>query len=536
MICAEIERCAGIDVGKERLSVSVMVGPLAGEPRVEYREFGTITAELEHLRQWLQAEGVTHVVMESTGSYWKPVFNVLEDSVRVYLANPQDVKNRKGHKTDKKDSWWLAHLLRHAMIRPSFVPSRGLRELRDLTRRRGKMIGVGTSERNRVDKMLQDANVKLSSALSDIFGVSGQLMLEALLEGKAQPAEIAQFAKNRAQRKIPQIVAALEGHRMSDHHRQMIRYSLEHLRFLEQHILELDEQIVAKIEALGYTPQWQLLQTVPGLKENSAASVLAEIGPDMGQFGSEKKLSSCQFLDALRRLDKDHIRAGLLVSLAAAQGLVQAKGGPRIGPGDDHEVIVLTRIGRSLNLLDHFLHRNDLPAQHVAAPLRENLILKLDGRDPCFLIFTDGAPNVERIAVARIAVGQNRHIDGIRDIAGMARHFAHGQKPDIGLPEDARRSPVAGHVDGLEPRHFDDPCTEHVVGAWRDQQRLVGEQLLQTGRLSHGCVPLVADNQSPRTSGDTLMREAPSSGAFPRPTYESFRMGVKWTAFFVLGL
>ena len=235
MICAEIERCAGIDVGKERLSVSVMVGPLAGEPRVEYREFGTITAELEHLRQWLQAEGVTHVVMESTGSYWKPVFNVLEDSVRVYLANPQDVKNRKGHKTDKKDSWWLAHLLRHAMIRPSFVPSRGLRELRDLTRRRGKMIGVGTSERNRVDKMLQDANVKLSSALSDIFGVSGQLMLEALLEGKAQPAEIAQFAKNRAQRKIPQIVAALEGHRMSDHHRQMIRYSLEHLRFLEQH-------------------------------------------------------------------------------------------------------------------------------------------------------------------------------------------------------------------------------------------------------------------------------------------------------------
>ena len=292
MICAEIERCAGIDVGKERLAVCVMVGPLAGEPRVEFREFGTVTAELVRLRQWLQAEGVTHVVMESTGSYWKPVFNVLEDSVRVYLANSQEVKNRKGHKTDKKDSWWLAHLLRHAMIRPSFVPPRGLRELRDLTRRRRKMIGVATSERNRVDKILQDANVKLSSALSDIFGVSGQLMLEALLKGKAQPAEIAQFAQRRAQRKIPQIMAALEGHRMSDHHRQMIRYSLEHLRFLEDHLSELDEQIVAKIEALGYTPQWQLLQTVPGVKENSAASVLAEIGPDMGQFGSEKNLSS----------------------------------------------------------------------------------------------------------------------------------------------------------------------------------------------------------------------------------------------------
>ena len=292
MISAEIERCAGIDVGKERLAVCVMVGPLAGEPRAEFREFGTVTGELERLRHWLQAEGVTHVVMESTGSYWKPVFNVLEDQIRVYLANPQEVKNRKGHKTDKKDSWWLAHLLRHAMIRPSFVPPRGLRELRDLTRRRRKVIGMATSERNRVDKILQDANVKLSSALSDLFGVSGQLMLEALLHGQAQPAEIAQFAQRSAKRKIPQIIAALEGHRMTDHHRQMIGYSLEHLRFLEEHIAKLDEQIVAKIEALGYAPQWQLLQTVPGMKANSAASVLAEIGPDMGQFGDQKNLSS----------------------------------------------------------------------------------------------------------------------------------------------------------------------------------------------------------------------------------------------------
>jgi len=292
MIAAEIERCAGIDVGKERLAVCIMVGPLAGEPRVEYREFGAINAELERLRQWLEAEGVTHVVMESTGSYWKPVFNMLEDKVRVYLARSQDVKNRKGHKTDKKDSWWLAHLLRHAMIRPSFVPPRGLRELRDLTRRRRKMIGVASSERNRVDKVLQDANIKLSNALSDIFGVSGQLMLEALLEGKAMPEQIAQFAQRSAKRKIPEIIGALEGHRMNDHHRQMIRYSLEHLRFLEEHIIELDEQIVAKIQKLGYVPQWELLQTVPGMKENSSASVLAEIGPDMGQFPSEKNLSS----------------------------------------------------------------------------------------------------------------------------------------------------------------------------------------------------------------------------------------------------
>lgn len=160
MISAAIERCAGIDVGKKFLAVCVMVGPLEGEPRVEIRKFGTIRAELEGLRDWLKQQGVTHVVMESTGSYWKPVFNVLEDAVKVYLANPQEVKNRKGHKTDNKDGWWLAHLLRHAMIRPSFIPPRAIRELRDLTRRRKRLLGAGTSERNRVQKILEDANVK----------------------------------------------------------------------------------------------------------------------------------------------------------------------------------------------------------------------------------------------------------------------------------------------------------------------------------------------------------------------------------------
>jgi transposase len=274
------------------LAVCVMVGPLAGEPRVEIREFGTITSELESLRQWLQSEGVTHVVMESTGSYWKPVFNVLEASVQVYLANSQEVKNRKGHKTDKKDSWWLAHLLRHAMIRPSFVPPRGLRELRDLTRRRGRMIGAASSERKRVDKILQDANVKLSSELSDIFGVSGQLMLEGLLKGQASPAEIAGFAQGSARGKVDKIIAALEGHRLNDHHRQMINYSLEHLRFLEEHMIQLDREILSKIQALGYARQWELLQTVPGIKEVGAASMLAEIGPDMSQFPTEKNLSS----------------------------------------------------------------------------------------------------------------------------------------------------------------------------------------------------------------------------------------------------
>lgn len=243
MISASIERCAGIDVGKKFLAVCVMVGPLEGEPRVEIRKFGTIRAELEGLRDWLKQQGVTHVVMESTGSYWKPVFNVLEDAVKVYLANPQEVKNRKGHKTDNKDGWWLAHLLRHAMIRPSLIPPRAIRELRDLRRRRKRLLGAGTSERNRVQKILEDANVKLGNVLTDLFGVSGQLMLEALLRGHAKPEEIAQFAKGRAKKKIPEMIAALKGHQMSDHHRRMIRYSVDHMRFLEEQIAQLERTL-----------------------------------------------------------------------------------------------------------------------------------------------------------------------------------------------------------------------------------------------------------------------------------------------------
>jgi transposase len=185
MICAAVERCAGIDVGKKWLSVCIMIGPLDGEPRVERQRFGVNVADLQQLRDWLSKEGVTHAVMESTGSYWKPVFNVLEDSVKVYLANPHEVKNRKGHKTDDKDGWWLAHLLRHAMIHPSFIPPRPLRELRDLTRRRERLNGAGSAEKNRVQKVLEDANVKLGNVLTDVFGVSGQLMLHALLKGEA---------------------------------------------------------------------------------------------------------------------------------------------------------------------------------------------------------------------------------------------------------------------------------------------------------------------------------------------------------------
>ena len=292
MIAAAVERCAGIDVGKKILSVCVLTGPLKEEPERQLRRYGTTVEELEQLRDWLVSHQITHAVMESTGSYWKPVYNVLEVALTVYLANPQEVKNRKGHKTDDKDGWWLAHLLRHAMIRPSLIPSREIRELRDLTRRRKRMLGTATAEKNRIQKVLEDANVKLGSVLTDLFGVSGQLILDALLKGEVTPEQMTEFVKGSAKKKIPDIVKSLEGHRMSDHHRKMIAYSIKHLEFIEEQIAELDQEIVQAIGRAGLVPHWELLQSIPGLKERSAATILAETGGDMTAFPSSSHLSS----------------------------------------------------------------------------------------------------------------------------------------------------------------------------------------------------------------------------------------------------
>lgn len=182
MIPAVIERCAGIDVGKKFLAVCVMVGPASEEGQAELRKFGTIRRQLVALREWLKSEGITQVVMESTGVYWRPVLNVLEDdpeySLRIVFANPQQVKAVTGHKTDPHDARWLAHLLRHGMIRPSFIPPRPIRELREFTRRRKQMIGIAADERNRVQNVLEDANVKTGDVWRDVCGRSGQLMLE----------------------------------------------------------------------------------------------------------------------------------------------------------------------------------------------------------------------------------------------------------------------------------------------------------------------------------------------------------------------
>jgi transposase len=287
-----VERCAGIDVGKTLLTVCLLTGPADGEPKVETRKFGTFHADLQALGRWLSEEQCTQAVMESTGCYWKPVFNILENFVAVILANGQDVKGRKGHKTDWNDCRWLAHLLRHGLVRASFIPPRPVRELRDLTRRRKQVLSVAASERNRVQKVLEEANVKIASVLTDVFGVSGQLILEALLEGKATIEEAANLARHTARKKIPEIIQSLEGNRLDGHYRLLLQISLDHLSFLEQQLQQIDTEILSRVQTPEFQQAFDLLKKIPGIKQDGAASILAEIGPNMTQFPSEAHLSS----------------------------------------------------------------------------------------------------------------------------------------------------------------------------------------------------------------------------------------------------
>lgn len=287
-----IERCAGIDIGKRFLLCCVLTGAADEEPHGQTLRFETTVPALERLREWLREQDVTYVAMESTGSYWIPVFNVLEDHFTVVLANPEEVKNRKGHKTDRNDAKHLADLLRHGHIRSSYIPPKPVRQLRDLTRRRVQLIQDATRERNRVQKLLEQANVKIASVLSDVFGVSGQHMILALLGGQATPEQIARLARGQAQRKIPQLMEALEGHRMSEHGGLLIRSCLRHLACLEEELEELDREILRRMQTPPFQKPFALLQTLPGVGQLSAAAILAETGTDLAAFSTPEQMAS----------------------------------------------------------------------------------------------------------------------------------------------------------------------------------------------------------------------------------------------------
>src|SRR5664279_4771253 len=285
------EYCAGIDVGKRFLLCCALTGAAQEEPQSQTRRFDATVPDLVHLRDWLSSKSITHVVMESTGSYWVPIFNILEGHFTILLANPEEVKNRKGHKTDRKDAENLADLLRHNHIKPSYIPAQPVRQLRDLTRRRVQLTQDATRERNRVQKLLEQVNVKIGSMLTDVFGVSGLHMLLALLNGRTAPEEIAGLARGSAKRKTPQLIEAIEGNRMSDHVRFLIRGCLRHLACLEEAVEELDAEILRRMQLSTFQKAFILLQTIPGVGQLSAATILAETGPDLDSFPTVEPVS-----------------------------------------------------------------------------------------------------------------------------------------------------------------------------------------------------------------------------------------------------
>ena len=285
-----VARCAGLDVGKREVSACVRVPGPGGGRRQEIKTFATFTSDLERLAQWLAAEGVTEVVMEATGQYWKPVWYVLEDAgFELKLVNAQHVKIVPGRKTDVCDAAWLAQLLEHGLLRGSFVPPPQIRQLRDLTRYRKKLIQARTAEIQRVQKFLEDAGIKLGSVASDVLGVSGRAMLEALIAGERDPRVLAGLAKGRLRGKLPDLRLALRG-RFAEHHALMLRIALDHLDGLDRAISRLDERIEAVIAPFRRAVDH--LITIPGLAERSAECLIAEIGVRMSVFPTAAHLAS----------------------------------------------------------------------------------------------------------------------------------------------------------------------------------------------------------------------------------------------------
>jgi transposase len=287
--CIRYPRCCGLDSHKKTVVACVLLTDADGTSRRFVRTFGTMTADLLALSDWLQLHAVTQVAMESTGVLWRPVFNLLEEGRTLILVNAQHAKALPGRKTDVKDSEWLADLLRHGLLRSSFVPPHPIRVLRDLTRYRKSLVELRTQEINRVHKVLETANLKLGAVASNVVGASGRQMLRAIGAGESDPLVLADLAKGRLRDKLPALRLALAG-RVQPHHRQLLGDLLDHIVYLEQAIHRLEVSLATRIAEQEETVQ--LLLTLPATGAVTAASIIAEIGTDMARFPSAKPLAS----------------------------------------------------------------------------------------------------------------------------------------------------------------------------------------------------------------------------------------------------
>lgn len=282
--------CAGMDVHQKEIVVCALTGSTDETIRKETKTFSTLTKSLFELLKWLEEKEVTHIAMESTGIYWKPVYNILEGYFDITVANAQRIKNVPGRKTDVSDAEWIAKLLRHGLIEKSFVPSQDIRELRDLTRLRKKWIGNLTSEKNRISKVLECSNIKLGSVISDIFGVSGRKLLSELVEkGYLDKVDIDSNIHHSLRKKADSISESLFG-TLDEHQMFMIKSSWNHIEYLEKSIQELETRIETILQS--YQEEKEILLSIPGVKDHTAACIIAEIGTDMNQFPSSRHLAS----------------------------------------------------------------------------------------------------------------------------------------------------------------------------------------------------------------------------------------------------
>ena len=281
--------CAGLDVHKESVEACVRRMEPTGRLHQQTRHWPTMTRDLVAMSDWMAAQGVTHVAMESTGVFWKPIYNILEGRFTVLLVNARHLKQVPGRKSDIRDCQWIAQLLQHGLLKGSFIPPRAQRELRDLTRHRVQLVEEKTRTVNRLHKVLEDANIKLASVASDILGVSGRAMLEALIEGQENPIQLAEFAQRQLRGKIPELEKALQGH-LTEHHRFMLRLLWKQLAQQEDLIAELDSKIEEQTRPFG--DEIERLDQVPGVDRRVAEVVLAEVGADMKPFGTHRHLAS----------------------------------------------------------------------------------------------------------------------------------------------------------------------------------------------------------------------------------------------------
>jgi len=280
-------RCAGLDVHKDSVFARVRC---VSEPRHdEVRNFGTTTTALFELNEWLSMHGVTHVAMEATGVYWKPVWHMLEESFELVLANAQHIRNVPGRKTDVNDATWIADLLAHGLIRSSFVPPVAIQELRDLTRSRKQLVRETAQHNQRIQKTLEDANLKVGSVLADILGKSGRAILQAIVDGQSDPEKLADLAQGSAKRKRAELVEALRG-RIRPHHQALLRLHLKVIEALKEAIADIDARVGKTLTPILECAR--LLTTMPGVSDVTAQVMVAEIGVDMQRFPSAGHLIS----------------------------------------------------------------------------------------------------------------------------------------------------------------------------------------------------------------------------------------------------